>query len=151
MILLRQIYYDPLQLPVLEKNIDYFFNDGKVPAMEREFGIMRYFYLRNELFGETDEFSGFISWKFGEKARIPAQLFIGSVQRDPGFDVYILNPFPEQVLYWNTWFHAEAHHPGIIYMVDKLIKSVDLSWDIVKTPNLLRSCRSCVSSIVAFF
>lgn len=143
MIAIRQIYYDKNQKSLLEEGAIPFLNDGKVAAAEREFGVMKACYQEKLLFKDSTEYEGFISWKFSEKARIPLKSFISAIHDNPGYDVYILNPFPHQVLHRNVWHNGEYHHPGLLQMSQELVDRLGLGWELSRSPNIVKNVSYC--------
>jgi hypothetical protein len=89
----------------------------------RETGVFLDFY-RSKGYLEA-EFTGIVSPKFCDKTRISGSKFIEFIERNPGFDVYFINPFP-QTAYWefNIWTQGEHWHPGIIALAQKLFDDV---------------------------
>jgi hypothetical protein len=89
----------------------------------RETGVFLDFY-RSKRYLDAG-YTGIVSPKFGEKTRISGGKFIEFIERNPGFDVYFINPFP-QFAYWeyNVWTQGEHGHPGIIPLTQKLFDEV---------------------------
>jgi len=139
---LRQIFYDKKQGPLLDTSCEHFFNRHTSPA-EFEFGIMKWFYEKGELFNGDFTHTGFVSWKFHEKARIKAGRFIKFAESNPGYDIYIINPFPEQVVHKNTWHQAELRHPGLACITKRLFELAGLNWDPLTTPNIAGKLSYC--------
>jgi hypothetical protein len=70
---------------------------------------------------------GYLSWAFEEKTNIKLAEFKNFICKNPGFDVYFINPFPELVcLYDSVWEQGEFYHPGIIKLAQKLLIKADL-------------------------
>lgn len=57
---------------------------------------------------------GLFSVKFPNKMRITVAEAKAFVTANPGYDVYLFNPYPyESYLFFNQWESGDFHHPGI--------------------------------------
>lgn len=57
---------------------------------------------------------GLFSVKFANKMRITVAEAKAFVSANPGYDVYLFNPYPyESYLFFNQWESGQFHHPGI--------------------------------------
>jgi hypothetical protein len=69
---------------------------------------MKYFFDEKKMFDSPDiNYEGFFSWKFEQKTKVSVESFLKGIQAHPGYDVYIINPFPSELLYWNVWSQGE--------------------------------------------
>lgn len=59
------------------------------------------------------DYVGIVSWKFGQKTRITGRQFKSFIERNPGYDVYFINPFPYEGYQFNIWTQGERNHPGL--------------------------------------
>jgi hypothetical protein len=76
-------------------------------------------------------YSGVVSPKFGLKTRLPGQAFIDFIEKNPGHDVYFINPFPINAYYaFNVWDHAEIRHAGILPLAQELFHRAGTGWDL---------------------
>lgn len=65
--------------------------------------------------------TGVVSPKFAEKTQMTGADFLAFVRRNPGFDVYFLNPYPQIPYYtFNVWTHGEAWHSGLAALAEVL-------------------------------
>jgi len=53
------------------------------------------------------EYTGLVSWKFGQKTGISGRRAIEFITEHPGYDVYLINPFPELAYLFSMFGNAE--------------------------------------------
>lgn len=115
-----QIYYDKVQL---EKLSPAFLPYDNTKNDNREWA--EYHIFEKEFSKKTWKkfsYSGFISWKFLQKSQITGERFLEFMQRNPGADVYFINPFPmEEILFRNVWHQGEFYHKGILAFAQRLM------------------------------
>jgi len=64
-----------------------------------------------------------LSPKLNIKAKISGKQFLDFIGRNPGFNVYFINPFPQNAYYtYNVWYHGELAHPGLMDLAEILFK-----------------------------
>lgn len=74
----------------------------------REYFALELVYSTNRY--RDAELTGVLSPKFQQKARIAPRQFIDWVAATPGYDLYILNPFPQdRVIHANIWDNSRGH------------------------------------------
>jgi hypothetical protein len=104
---------DPSFLPV----------DGRRNARTdtREFGLfLRMFH--SGLY-RCAPLTGILSPKFNEKAKISGSEFLNFIRRNVGYDVYFVNPFPQNAYYtYNVWYHGELAHRGLMALAGILFE-----------------------------
>ena len=62
---------------------------------------------------QAAEYVGMVSWKFARKTKISGKQFIDFIQCNPGYDVYLINPFPKlRYFYFNVWEQEEVCYPA---------------------------------------
>ena len=92
---------DPSFLPV----------DGRRNARTdiREFGLfLRMFH--SGLY-QSARLTGILSPQFNDKAKITGQQFLDFIAHNPGYNVYFVNPFPQNAYYtYNVWYHGDLAH-----------------------------------------
>jgi hypothetical protein len=70
------------------------------------------------------EHVGIVSWKFGQKTGITGRQFREFIERNPGFDVYFINPFPQEChSHFNVWTQGEYNHPGLSELARNLFET----------------------------
>ncbi|MBL8033711.1 MAG: hypothetical protein JNJ69_08425 [Leptospiraceae bacterium] len=130
---IHQIYYDPAQIAKLEPDFIPYDNTANTNREWAEYHV-----FETEFKKQTHtkfDYTGFVSWKFGQKSRIPGSRFVDFIRKHPGADVYFLNPFPmEELLFRNVWLQGDFYHPGILDFSQQLLKcagyQIDLrSWN----------------------
>lgn len=79
------------------------------------------------------KYTGIVSPKFGEKTRRRGAEFIRLIEENPGYDVYFINPFPENAYFcFNVWSHAELCHPGLTKLAQKLFRAAGVDFDLTR-------------------
>ena len=79
----------------------------------------------------TADYTGIVSPKFGEKTRISGADFLRFVARNPGYDVYFINPYPINAYYsFNVWEHGEICHAGLIAVAQDLFDRAGIPCDL---------------------
>jgi hypothetical protein len=126
---ISQIYFHPSQLGGLDKAFIPYDNCKSEHSDLREFFIFQKEYLAGHTRGE--DHVGYISWKFGEKTKITGQRFIEFCEQNPGYDIYLINPFPMEIYIGNIWRNGESFHEGITeltqHVLDKLGYDIKLT------------------------
>lgn len=70
------------------------------------------------------DYTGLVSPKFGEKAKMDGAAFIRFVEENPGHDAYFINPYPQfATLSFNVWEHGEHFQPGMGAITDDLLRA----------------------------
>lgn len=130
---IHQIYYDPVQVAKLEPGFIPYDNTSNPNREWAEYHVFESEFRRGTF--KKFDYTGFVSWKFGQKSRVPGERFLRFIAENPGADVYFLNPFPmEELLFRNVWLQGEFYHPGILDFSQRLLAragyQIDLrSWD----------------------
>jgi hypothetical protein len=126
---IHQIYYDPVQVPLLEPAFIPYDNTANPNREWAEYHIFETEFKKGTQ--KKFDYSGFVSWKFGQKSRIPGHSFIRFMHENPGADVYFLNPFPmEELLFPNIWLQGEFYHPGILEFSQRLLHRAGYDFDL---------------------
>lgn len=82
------------------------------------------------------DYIGLFSVKFANKMRITVAEAKDFVASNPGYDVYLFNPYPyESYLFFNQWESGEFHHPGIKPLAQILFDKFELG-DVEKSPRM---------------
>jgi hypothetical protein len=65
--------------------------------------------------------TGIVSPKFDQKTAITGEMFIDFIKSNPGYNVYFINPMPQNIYYsLNVWHHGEICHPGLMALSEIL-------------------------------
>lgn len=103
----KQIYFKHDQKKFLSSSCTPFFNSSKSPFLEYE--VILNSFKTNEF--KLFDFFGVISWRFFDKTLMTPESFFSFVKDNPGYEVYFINPFPEQaILYKNVWEQGAISH-----------------------------------------
>ncbi len=126
-ILIHQIYYDESQYVLLNKGFIPYYNPvSESSKIWHENEVFFKEYLSGGI-GNSGLY-GYLSWRFEEKTQISALEFIDFIDKNPDYDVYFINPFPELAdVFPNVWDQGEFHHPGINSLVKLLFNHVGIS------------------------
>jgi hypothetical protein len=114
-----QNYYADGQDATLDP--DFIANDGRRNANThyREVGLFVRMYHAGQ--HRSADYTGIVSPKFGEKTAKTGREFIDFIQANPGYDVYFINPFPQNSYYtYNVWVHGDYCHPGLMALAHRL-------------------------------
>jgi hypothetical protein len=125
---IHQIFYDDSQRASLDPAFMPYDNRSNEQPEWREYHVFRTEYLA----GRCREgcITGYVSWKFGMKTRVPGSAFVAFIERHPGHDVYFLNPRGlERGSYRNVWLQGEFHHPGILGLARRIFREADIDVD----------------------
>lgn len=77
------------------------------------------------------EYTAMMSPKFGSKTRLRGAQFISFMDANPGYDVYFINPFPQNAYYsFNVWSHGEHCHPGLTLLAQNLFDRAGFGFNI---------------------
>lgn len=130
---IHQIYYDVKQLPKLEKSFIPYDNTANTNREWAEYHVFETEYRKGTY--RNFDYTGFVSWKFGQKSRISGARFQEFMRENPGADVYFINPFPmEELLFRNVWEQGEFYHPGIRDISQKLVEQAGIDLDLKSWP-----------------
>jgi hypothetical protein len=67
--------------------------------------------------------TGILSPSFNEKAKITGNQLLDFIRQNPGYNVYIINPFPQNAYFsYNVWCHGELCHPGLFALSEFLFE-----------------------------
>jgi hypothetical protein len=135
-----QIYFDPKQLAGLDPDFIPYDNSRDPTPEMREFAVFR----KEFLAGTTQSgLTGYLSWKFGRKTGLKGRKFLDFVERNPGFDVYFVNPFPMQISAGNVWEQGERWHPGIVDLANSIFDRLGYGLNVRDLPATLRTSAFC--------
>ena len=81
---------------------------------------------------ETDlDYWGVVSWKFGQKTGITGDTFIDFVKKNPGYDVYIINPaIINEAVFTNGWEQGNLYHPNLSQIANTFLKKIGHEVDV---------------------
>ena len=129
----RAIMFQNFYAPGQEKKLDPAFvpHDGTRNARTdyREVALFVRMYHAGQ--HRAADYTGIVSPKFGEKTRISGADFLRFVERNPGYDVYFINPYPINAYYsFNVWEHGEICHAGLIAVAQDLFDRAGIQCDL---------------------
>ena len=120
---IHQIFYAASQRPVLDAAFIPYDNTANPEPGWREYHVFRTAWLAGEC--RAGDVTGFVSWKFTTKTGVSGRDFVEFIERNPGYDVYFINPHRvEPRPFENIWRQAEVHHPGITGLAQRILAAV---------------------------
>ena len=128
---IHQIFYADRQRSALDPAFTPHDNRGNTAPEWREYHVFRTAWLAGRC--REGDVTGYLSWKFGVKTRVPGSVFIDFIARHPGSDVYFVNPSRiEPRPFTNIWQQGEAHHPGIIGLAQRIFDALGINVDLAR-------------------
>lgn len=87
------------------------------------------YYTLDKIFREKvyllHDYCGAVSPKFESKCDIKSVKFLNWIKANPGYDLYIINPYPQLYQkYRSVWTQGEAKHHGVIDLTEKMLKDL---------------------------
>lgn len=121
---LFQIYYRPDQRAQLDPALEPYNNEGETSPL-LEFNVFRKLAASELTKGAA--LWGALSWKFGQKTGLSGAQLREIIAKNPGYDVYYCNPFPElEGLYHNLWLQGETAHPNFLILCNDFFNAAGL-------------------------
>jgi hypothetical protein len=142
LIKIRQSYHKKEQASYLDTSFIPMDNSVNQNPRLREYR----FFLEHHQEGRHREadYSGIVSWKFNQKAKIEGGTFIDFIKNKPGYDVYFINPYPQEVyLFKNVWLQGESHHPGMLEFTQKIMRKLNYNIDLKNIENTHETALYC--------
>jgi hypothetical protein len=120
----RQIYFSKEQVSKVSENCFPFYNTSDFESdLFLEYSVILKSYLDG--FYKEGDLAGVLSWRFFEKARKTEYEFFEFIRKNPGYDVYFINPFMEQVtMYDSVWKQGGTNHPGLLEIADSIFQKL---------------------------
>ncbi|HRG77338.1 MAG TPA: hypothetical protein PLX69_22455 [Leptospiraceae bacterium] len=120
----RQIYFSKEQVSKVSENCFPYFNTSDFESdLFLEYSVILKSYLDG--FYKEGDLAGVLSWRFFEKARKTESEFFEFIRKNPGYDVYFINPFMEQVtMYESVWKQGGTNHPGLLEIADSIFQKL---------------------------
>lgn len=137
-----QIYYLEEQLKELDPDFRPYSNVSNPNDGWREYSVFRM--ATQENLHRTADYTGILSWKFYNKTGLSGRRCLEFIEANPGFDVYLFNPFPELALsFLNPWIQGELYHPGILPFTQMLFDRTGLKVDLKSLKNSVTNTVYC--------
>ena len=137
----HQIYFRSDQLKGLDPAFAPYDNGACSHPDQREFYVFQREYLAGHV--PDDGHHGYVSWKFGLKTGISGQRFKDFVAANPGYDVYLIHPFPLDLHMGNIWDQGEHFHPHLKHLAQNILNAVGYDIDLDAVPASLRITAAC--------
>ena len=136
-----QIYYSREQLSSLDNAFIPYDNAKTNRDLEFEMGVlMDHFQSNGHLAADC---TGFVSWKFNEKAKMPGSTFVDFILNNPDYDVYFVNPFPDEIRFKSVWTQGDYHHPGILGFTQSILDKLDYKLQLTDIANGVDTLAYC--------
>jgi hypothetical protein len=120
-VLVLQNVYDDAVIPLLDPSFVPVDGRRNAGTETREIGLfLRMFH--SGLY-RCAPLTGILSPQFNDKAKISGRELLEFIRRNPGYNVYFVNPFPQNAYYtYNVWYHGELSHPGLFALAEILFE-----------------------------
>lgn len=126
---IHQIYFADGQRRSLDPAFEPYDNRANPRREWREYHVFRTEWQAGRC--HEGDVTGFLSWKFGLKTRVPGSVFADFIARHPDADVWFVNPCRiEPRPFTNIWQQAEVHHPGILGLTQRIFDAVGVDIDL---------------------
>lgn len=136
-----QIYFSEEQLVELDPSFIPFDNSSSISPDEFEYYVFRTQYEKGLI--SNVGYTGYVSWKFGEKTSLTGQEFIKFCTDNPGYDVYFVNPFPMEICLGNIWQQGDIRHPGLQEISQHIFDHLNYRINLDEIPRSLRLSAFC--------
>lgn len=137
---IHQIFYKEEQRPHLDPAFIPYDNSGSRPPHNFEYSV----FVTNFMQGRIQEaLTGFVSWKFNQKTGVTGKDFMGFIESHPGYDVYFINPFPDQSCFRNVWEQGDHFHPRLTEITRELLTKAGYRIDLKSFDNRMDSLCYC--------
>jgi hypothetical protein len=130
----QEVRLDPGFIPLLTKGV----SDPDL----REFGLYRRLFCQGA--HRNSDYFGIFSHKFKLKTSLCADDVYAFIESNPGYDVYLFNPYPQNADYsYNLWQQGEIAHPGLIGLADELFEAAKIPYRASTAPRMARDVLLC--------
>lgn len=93
---------------------------------------------------ERATYTGLVSCKFRQKARITGEEFIRFVATNPGYDVYFVDPYQYNAdAYPNVWAQGEVWHAGLMEIAQRILDKLGYGVQLRKLVNTSATSAYC--------
>lgn len=136
-----QIFYLEEQRGYLENDFTPYDNSSFKHPFNFEYAVL--FRIYPELNWNDHSLNGTVSWKFRAKTGLSSKEFLTEIEKNPGHDVYLVNPATSHICFSNIWKQGEVFHPGITAKTEKILRAAGYNTDFLKLdtpPNLTAYC-----------
>jgi len=140
----RQIYFEKEQADKVSENCVPYYNPSNSKSdLFLEYGVILKSYFDG--FYKQGDLAGVLSWRFSQKARKSEKDFFDFIRQNPGYDVYFLNPFFEQVvMYDSVWKQGDkTNHPGLMEITDSIFEKVGYDFKTSEVTNSVADTLYC--------
>lgn len=125
---IHQIFFDPAQRVGLDPAFLPYDNCSNPRPELREFYVFAQA-VKSGLVDQAD-YTGLFSWKFYEKTGLLGEAVKSFIQKNQGYDVYIINPMIHDLRFRNVWVQGEQYHTGMIAMTEALLRELGFKVDL---------------------
>jgi hypothetical protein len=123
-----QIYYKSEHLPCLDHDFIPYLNDDRSERARtwHEYHVIRQCFIQKNYL--NSDYTGFLSWKFNFKTNTSGDYFLKQIKKNPGHDVYFINPFPHAAKrYRNVWLQGERCHKDLLKLTSEILKELGIN------------------------
>ena len=124
-----QSFYEEKQKEFIDPDFIPFDNLKNEHPQLQEIPLHREIYSINA--DSQDTIWGLVSWRWKDKAKINGKTFINWIEKNPGYDMYHMQPYADvPIKYINPFVQGEIYHKGMIDYFQKLCNKLGADIDI---------------------
>ncbi|HEX2582332.1 MAG TPA: hypothetical protein VHL08_10220 [Dongiaceae bacterium] len=139
---LYQIYFDARSRSALDPAFLPYDNQANPRPEWREYFVFLQAYAQG--LTARAPLTGFFSWRFSEKTGISGAEFRDFIAANPGYDAYVINPFPQDTAhYWNAWVQGDEVHPDFLVLAEQVLAGAGRAADLRNEPDLQAEASYC--------
>ncbi|VEB32318.1 Rhamnan synthesis protein F [Legionella sainthelensi] len=136
-----QIFYKKRQQYFLEDPFIPYDNSDSFAPMLCEYGVFKKIF--EALLHKQYEYVGAVSWKFKRKTALSGEHFFNYIKKNPGYDVYFVNPFPRETIHRSVWTQGDLHHSGITELAQSILIQLKYDIDLFSIQNDINNTAYC--------
>lgn len=140
-IAIYQIFYKKKQQYFLEDPFIPYDNSDSFAPMLCEYGVFKKIFDASvhKQYGHV----GAVSWKFKRKTALSGNQFFDFIKRNPGYDVYFVNPFPRETIHHSVWTQGDLHHSEITALTQSILMQLKYDIDLFSVKNDVSNTAYC--------
>ena len=100
--------------------------------------------FQNHKNDSPDTYWGLVSWKWGQKLQYNGSFFIDWIKKNPGYDVYFIDPNMSNIaVFKNSFIKGDTTQPGILNFSQKLLDKLEININLLEdgiNPNISSTC-----------
>ncbi|WP_058498349.1 rhamnan synthesis F family protein [Legionella gratiana] len=140
-IAIHQIFYKKKQQYFLEEQFIPYDNSDSLAPILCEYGVFKKIFdaSLHKQYGLV----GAVSWKFKRKTGLSGERFFDFIKSNPGYDVYFVNPFPQEAIHHSVWKQGDLHHAKITELTQNILIQLKYNIDLFSIQNDVNNTAYC--------